>query len=212
MFFEIKYKKISELIDKDCILIGYPLNRIKVDENYNDILFECHYLKTTSIEEGLINCDKLEKIEMGLDGKENFLMGNGKFNKYLTKQGDVIIQTSTPYDACIINKHCDILISSYFIVIRKYNYPYFLTYYLNSDKCKQKLQALATGSSSKMLNKNVVIAAIKDIDNKYDESTLEKIDNMYKNYLKQIESINNIKRKEKQYIDSYLDEMERREY
>ncbi len=210
MFFETKYKKISELIiNKDCILMGYPLNRIKTDEN--GMKFECGVLKTTSIEEGLLNYEKLEKIDLDEDGKRKFLASD-EGNKFLTHEGDVIIQTSTPYDACIVNNHGGILISSYFIVIRNYNYPYFLTYYLNSDKCKQKLQALATGSSSKMLNKNVVIAAIKDIDNKYDESTLEKIDNMYKNYLKQIESINNIKRKEKQYIDSYLDEMERRDY
>lgn len=212
-----EYRKLGELISdsnywhNDCkenIKLGYPLKRIKDQINPNEFTLDCSVIVANSIEEGVINYDKLTTIGLDIDAKNKFLISDDAW--WIAQKGDVLIKTSTPYEACCITDNDIIkdkfLISSYCIIIRNFRYPYFLTCYLNSPKVRKKLSNLATGTSAKMLNKDALLTL--DILLNYCE--IEKIDNEYGNYIKQIQSMNKIRKSERDYFNTYLKEIERK--
>ncbi len=218
-----EYRKLGELISdfiywnnegvkdpaKENIKLGYPLKRIKDQTNPEKYILDCEVIVANSIEEGVLNHDKLTIIGLDEDAKRNFLESEEK-RWLFAKKGDVLIKTSTPYEACCITdndlNHGSFLISSYCIIIRNFKYPYFLTCYLNSPKVRKKLSSLATGTTAKMLNKDALLT----IDILVEPYQMEKIDKEYENYIKQIQSMNKIRKSERDYFNTYLKEIERK--
>lgn len=150
MFYE--FRKLRELMNdldywnnvdiKENIKLGYPLKRIKDQINPENSTLDCDVIVANTIEEGVINYDKFTTIKLDDEAKMEFLVDDNK--KCCAKKGDVLIKTSTPYEACCITdndvNHNTFLISSYCIIIRNFKYPYFLTCYFNSPKVRKNFQ------------------------------------------------------------------------
>ncbi len=217
-----EYRKLDELLRdfiywnnegvkepiKENIKLGFPLKRLKDRINPEDYTLDCDMVVANSIEEGVLNHDKLTTVGLDHAAKNKFLASED--GEWLAKKGDILIKTSTPYEACCITdsdfEHGTFLISSYCIIIRNFKYPYFLTCYLNSPKVRKKLSSLATGTSAKMLNKDAFLT-LDILVNPYE---MERIDKKYENYIKQIQSMNKIRKSERDYFNTYLKEIERK--
>ena len=76
-------------------------------------------------------------------------------SKRLTKEGDVVVKLSSPYNAVIIDKdHEGMLLSSFCTIIRNIKgiNKNYLVAFLNSDVCQKQLEARTAGSIMSVLS------------------------------------------------------------
>ena len=76
-------------------------------------------------------------------------------SKRLTKEGDVVVKLSSPYNAVIIDKdHEGMLVSSFCTIIRNIKgiNKNYLVAFLNSDVCQKQLEARTAGSIMSVLS------------------------------------------------------------
>ena len=75
--------------------------------------------------------------------------------KRLTREGDVVVKLSSPYNAVIIDKeHEDMLVSSFCSIIRdvKGIDKNYLVAFLNSDVCQKRLESSVAGTIMSVLS------------------------------------------------------------
>lgn len=75
--------------------------------------------------------------------------------KRLTREGDVVVKLSSPYNAVIIdNEHENMLVSSFCSIIRDINgiNKSYLVAFLNSDVCQKQLESSVAGTLMSILS------------------------------------------------------------
>lgn len=88
----------------------------------------------------------------GCINEEGIIINNYKSEpdpKRLTKEGDIVVKLSSPYNAVIIDKdHEDMLVSSFCSIIRNIKGidKSYLAAFLNSDICQKQLESSVAGS------------------------------------------------------------------
>lgn len=127
---------------------------------------------------------------------EDFHSAEELDDKYLTKEGDVIIRLSYPHTAIAIGKeHEGCLISSLFVIVRleiDYLNPEYLSIYLNSESMKRFYAKSAIGSAIQIIKTSM----LKDIAVSFPE--LEK--------QKQVIKLNRLIIKEKVLLNKLIEE------
>lgn len=77
-------------------------------------------------------------------------------DKKMTKEGDIVIKLSTPYDSCIITKNDEgLLVPSFCAIIRCLDNSInkgYLVAYLNSEACISQIRNLVVGSTIAILS------------------------------------------------------------
>lgn len=127
---------------------------------------------------------------------EDFNSAEELDDKYLCKEGDVIIRLSYPHTAIAIGKeHEGYLISSLFVIVRlatDYLNPEYLSIYLNSENMKRFYAKSAIGSAIQIIKTSM----LKDIAVSFPE--LEK--------QKQVIKLNRLIIKEKVLLNKLIEE------
>ena len=99
-----------------------------------------------------------KSVSEGCFNEEGIVVNNYKSEpdpKRLTKEGDIIIKLSAPYNALIVDKdHENMLVSSFCSIIRGVEgiNKKYLVAFLNSDICQKKLESSVAGSLMSILS------------------------------------------------------------
>lgn len=178
------------------IIGGQILSRIEDKENTSK---EVTVLVPKAIADGTVNKDALAKIKVRDNVDEN------KF----TKEGDIIIKLTTPYNSCIIDKEsANLLIPSFCAAIRNVHNEVtsgYLLAYLNSSLCQEKIKTVVTGKVICFLK----LSQIEKFEIPLVDLTKQK--EIADNYLKATEKIKALKdliKLEQEHIDSVFYEIE----
>ncbi|NMA68106.1 MAG: restriction endonuclease subunit S [Desulfitobacterium sp.] len=126
--------------------------------------------------------------------------------EYFTQEGDVLIRLSAPYTAVCINQDtADLLVPSYFSIIRLKNQNYipeYITWYLNSDQVKKELTRSQTGTAMSTTNKTVLSSIeIKEIP----IETQEKIARIRELHLKELKLLKKLVQEKEKYYKGLTD-------
>ncbi len=180
------------------IIGGQITSRIEA----NDALEKYDTMKVLipkAISNGTVNQAYLGKLDVkfGVDSKR------------ITREGDIVIKLSTPYDACLITKEDEgLLVPSFCAIIN--NVPgnilkEYLVAYLNSKACFMQINALVSCSTIAILSSG----QIKRISIPVPELSLQKeISKTYVESIEKLKLLEKITRLEKEYLDSKFLEME----
>lgn len=152
-----------------------------------------------AISNGKINKEELGSIDVKLDVDL----------KRVTKEGDIVIKLSTPYDACIVTKEDEgLLVPSFCAIIN--NVPEdlskeYLLAFLNSKLCLMQIKNLVSGSTIAILSSG----QIKKLEIPVPSFKEQKdIADRYLQYVSKIKLLEKIVKLENEYIDSKFFEME----
>lgn len=120
-------------------------------------------------------------------------------DKYLTKEGDIIIRLASPFTAiCIDDKSENMVVSSQFAKIRLNSYditPMFLALYLNSSTAKNQILKNASGTSLT----SITLKDIKNINIKPYKINLQN----------KVIKLNELHKREKQLLEKLIKEKEK---
>ena len=132
-----------KLEDLCTIKTGIPISRAKAIAEGVDPK-EVKVLLPRSVQDGAIVDSELSTEVVGDIKDDNF-----------TREGDVVIKLSTPYDSVYIDEeHAGILLTSFGMVLRKKPEVdldmQYLSMFLNLPQTNEMLQAVSTGQSTSM--------------------------------------------------------------
>lgn len=161
---------------KDVEIIGGQIIA-RIEDKNDTSKDEVSVLASKAIADGVVNREDLMTIRV----KDN--VDRNKF----TKEGDIIIKLTTPYNSCIITKENEnLLIPSFCAAIRNVNGEItkgYLLAYLNSSLFQEKIKTIVTGKAicflklsqiEKLEIPQVDLAKQKEIADKY-LKTAEKV-------------------------------------
>lgn len=125
---------------------GQITSRVTADEKRNDpVLGTITVIPPKAIKDGKIVHEDLTELSYKVELDE----------KKVTREGDIVLKLSTPYDAACITKEDEgFLIPSFCIIIRsnsKTVAPEFLTAFFNSNVYRNQAMAMASGATVPML-------------------------------------------------------------
>lgn len=194
----IKKALISDFTTMN-IVGGQITSRIEVKEK-DDKYATMKVLVPKAISNGMVHKEELGNIDVKccMDSKR------------ITKEGDIVIKLSTPYDACIITKEDEgLLVPSFCAIINNVpesiNKEYFLAY-INSNACLMQIKSLVTGSTIAILS----VGQIKKITIPVpDIETQKEIADVYVKSIEKVQLLEKITKLEKEYLDSRILEMEK---
>lgn len=191
-------KVIISNLNEMNIIGGQIMSRVEakdISEKYDTM----KVLVPKAISNGMVNLDELGTLEVKLDVD----------SKRITKEGDIVMKLSTPYDACLITKEFEgLLVPSFCAIIN--NVPEniekeYLVAFLNSKLCLMQIKNLVTGSSIAILSSG----QIKKLSVPVPELSVQKeIAKAYIEGIEKIKLLERITKLEKEYIDSRFLEME----
>lgn len=180
------------------IIGGQIMSRVEakdISEKYDTM----KVLVPKAISNGMVNLDELGTLDVKLDVD----------SKRITKEGDIVMKLSTPYDACLITKESEgLLVPSFCAIIN--NVPEniekeYLVAFLNSKLCLMQIKNLVTGSSIAILSSG----QIKKLSIPVPKLSVQKeIAKAYVEGIEKIKLLERITKLEKEYIDSRFLEME----
>ena len=140
----MKIKNVGELI------AGQVISRIEAKDKDAISLGTKKVLVPKAIKNGEIIHDDLVTINLKVDVDE----------KKCTKEGDIILKLSQPYDAAYITKQDEgIIVTSFCLVLRdlaKNIKPKYLVAFLNSSFYKNQAMRLTSGATIPMLTKGKI--------------------------------------------------------
>lgn len=136
------------------IIGGQITKRLEADESKGDVaLGNIKVLAPKAIKGGKIDNNELYELNYVTEPDE----------KKLTKEGDIILKLSTPYDAAIVRKeNVGILVTSFCAIIRNNEVILdneYLAAFLNSDVYLKQAQAVTSGATMPILS----IGKVKDM-------------------------------------------------
>lgn len=193
----VKNILISDLSGMN-IIGGQITSRIEakdISEKYDTM----KVLVPKAISNGKINSEELGTLDVKIDVD----------SKRITKEGDIVIKLSTPYDACIITKDDEgLLVPSFCAIIN--NVPEniikeYLLAYLNSKSCLMQIKKLVTGSTIAILSSGLIKKITIPVP---DLQVQKEIAKTYIESLEKIKLLEKITKLEKEYLDSRFLEME----
>lgn len=97
----------------------------------------------------------------------------------LTREGDIILKLSSPYDACLITKEDEgLLIPSFSCrIVPDSKYTWYILAFLASSNCKEQIMSQCAGTVISLIKINSIRSLyIPDLD----EKKIEEISNKYK--------------------------------
>lgn len=171
--------------------VGQILTRVATDEN-SEIQYKV--LQPKAIGNGVIKDDFLNDVGFVKEVERE------KF----TKEGDVVIKLSTPYEAVVIDEnHVDLVIPSFCAVIRTEEgiNPYYICALVNSSYIKDQIKARIAGTVRPM----VKISDLRTVE--IPEISKEKMNSLgeeYKLSLKKLDLLSQIINAEKEIMDNKL--------
>ena len=183
----MKIKEMGEL------MVGQVMARVeaKMEE---DIIGKTRVLVPKAIKNGEINHADLSEIHIKTELDEN----------KLTKEGDIVIKLSQPYDAAYITKEDEgILVSSFYLLLRNIDLkinPRYLVLMINSEIYKEQAMSEASGVRIPMLTKS----KIQNIDLKLDLKFQDEIVKMSDKINKKERIFNEIIKLEKLKLENIL--------
>ncbi len=130
-------------------------------------------------------------------------------SKKVTKEGDIVIKLSTPYDACLITKDDEgLLVPSFCAIIN--NLPEdmskeYLLAFLNSKVYLNQIKTMLIGQNSPILSINQIKKVVIILP---DKKVQEEIGKEYLNTLEKIKLFNKIISLENEYLESRFYELE----
>lgn len=142
--------ELRKLGDLDLKLSTGQIQARKECKGSLEATFSCHVLVPRAIEDGAVNHAYLSSFPASSEGK-------GELK--LTKKGDIVIKSSTPYDACIIGEGDEgLFIPSFCILIENDGLSldsYYLLAYLNSKRARDSLSSFCVGQLA-IINKKIL--------------------------------------------------------
>lgn len=166
-----KQIKLSEI--KGITFIGGQItSRIEADKKKNDhVIGVVKVIPPKAIKSGKIEHDELYEVEYKSEFDE----------KKLTREGDVVVKLSSPYDAAYITKNDEgLLITSFCIIIRntgKDTSSEFIAAFCNSGIYMRQVMNMVSGATIPMLT----IGKVKEV--KVKRFSLEEQEQIAKYYL-----------------------------
>lgn len=149
-----EHKKVGEI--KGLKFIGGQItSRIQADEKKNDVsLGNIQVIPPKAIKGGALIKEELYDISYKAEFDE----------KKLTREGDIVVKLSTPYDAAYVTKEDEgLLITSFCIIVRndgKEVDSEYLAAFFNSDVYLNQAMNMVSGATMPMLT----IGKIKDVE------------------------------------------------
>ncbi len=177
-----------KLEDIATISVGQILTRV------NDPNSEMKYkvLQPRAISEGVIRDEFIDEACVSKKMDED----------KLTKEGDVVIKLSTPYEAAVVDEaHTGLLIPSFCAVIRGQTSvnPSYLCALLNSSYVKEQIMRKIAGNIRVMVKiSDLRMVKIPDVS----ESTMEMIGNEYRLSMRKMELLSQMIQIEKEIMDN----------
>lgn len=142
--------KTVRLEDLCTIRTGTAINRAKKNATNSADAKKVFVLVPAAINAGVV-ADKELAIEEVANVKEDLF----------TKEGDVVLKSSTPYDCAYIDaNHEGLLVTSFGLILRRAKNStnmQYLAAFLNHPDTNQNLRHLSQGSSLKLLSKKQVV-------------------------------------------------------
>lgn len=141
--------QMKKLGDFCTVMTGMPTGRAKKLAE-GQVGTEVKVLSPRAMEDGRI-VDSEIPLEFVTKVKEDFF----------TKEGDVLVKASTPYDCVYIDsEHEGMLVTSFALILRAkkgsaLNMRY-LAMYLNQPQARERLQELSTGVSIRLIKKTAI--------------------------------------------------------
>lgn len=170
--------------------VGQILTR--VTDADSDIQYKV--LQPKAIDNGVIDDEQLDIVNVSKE------IDSDKF----TKQGDVVIKLSTPYEAAVIDeKHVGLLIPSFCAVIRapKGVNPYYICALINSSYIKDQIKSKIAGTIRPM----VKISDLRTVDiPELPQEKMSAIGEEYELSLKKLDLLSQIINTEKEIMDNKL--------
>lgn len=171
--------------------VGQILTRVATDEN-SEIQFKVLHPK--AIENGAINDDDLTDVRFSKEvDREKF-----------TREGDVVIKLTTPYEAVVIDEnHVDLVIPSFCAVIRAQGdiNPYFLCALINSPYVKEQIKSKIAGTIRPMVKiSDLRLVEIPEMS----EEKMNALGEEYRLSLKKLDLLSRIMNTEKEIMDNKL--------
>ena len=193
----VKKVRISDL--NGINVIGGQISS-RIEAKYESEKYETmKVLVPKAISNGIVNKEDLGRLNvtLGIDSKK------------VTKEGDIVIKLSTPYDACLITKDDEgLLVPSFCAIIN--NIPEdilkeYLLAYLNSKACLRQIKNLIAGTTIAILSSGQIKKLFIPIP---ELSIQEEIAELYRKSVEKIKLLERITMLEKEYLDSRFIEME----
>lgn len=154
---DIKVIETLKLGDVTEIYSGQIMSRISAEKGKEDkAAAEIRLIVPKAItSEGLINAEDVPTERLVVMPDE----------RRITKEGDIVIKLSTPFDSATITKEfVGCLVPSFCAIIRKEEgervYNDYLQAFLNSELCKEQLRAKVAGAVMTILS----VAKIKEVE------------------------------------------------
>lgn len=188
---------ISELSEIN-IIGGQIISRVEAKDE-KDKLDTMKVLLPKAISNGFVSMSDVGTVDVKIDVDM----------KKVTKEGDIVLKLSTPYDACLITKKEEgLLVPSFCAIINdipKILSKEYLLAYLNSTACSNQIKNLVTGSTIAILS----VSQIKKLEIPVPDFSLQQeIGTRYLEGINKIKLLNKIVKLEKEYLDSKIFEME----
>lgn len=137
--------KIEDIAKK--VYSGQIISRVEAKEEVGDeVLEERKVLVPKAISGGRVTHADLSTVKLKKSVDED----------RITRQGDIVLKLSTPYDAAFIEKEDEgLVVPSFCVVIRGINKdladPEFVTAYLNTDYVRERLKSTVAGTTMPVL-------------------------------------------------------------
>lgn len=190
-------KQIKIGVIKGLILIGGQItSRIEVNEKKNEkAIGKVKVIPPKAIKAGKIEHEELYEVEYKTEFDE----------KKLTKEGDIVVKLSSPYDAALVGKDDEgLLITSFCIIIRnngKNVHSEYIAAFCNSGVYLRQVMNMVSGASVPMLT----IGKIKEAKiNLISMEEQEQVARFYRNLREKEEVMEKIITLEKEKLDTVL--------
>ena len=171
--------------------VGQILTRVATDEN-SEIQYKV--LQPKAIGNNVIKDEDLTDIRFAKDVERE------KF----TREGDIVMKLSTPYDAVVIDEnHVDLVIPSFCAVIRTEEgiNPYYICALINSSYIKDQIKARIAGTVRPMMK----ISDLRTVNiPKVSNDKMNAIGEEYQLSLKKLDLLTKIINSEKEIMDNKL--------
>ena len=171
--------------------VGQILTRVATDEN-SEIQYKV--LQPKAIGNNVIKDEDLTDVRFAKDVEKD------KF----TREGDIVMKLSTPYDAVVIDEnHVGLVIPSFCAVLRTEEEinPYFICALINSSYIKDQIKARIAGTVRPMMK----ISDLRTVKiPKVSKDKMKAIGEEYQLSLKKLDLLTKIINSEKEIMDNKL--------
>lgn len=190
-----EHKKVGEI--KGLKFIGGQItSRIQADEKKNDVsLGNIQVIPPKAIKNGSLIKEELYDISYKTEFDE----------KKLTREGDIVVKLSTPYDAAYVTKEDEgLLITSFCIIVRNDGKDVdseYLAAFFNSDVYLKQAMSMVSGATMPMLT----LGKIKEVEiNVLTKDEQEQVATYYKAITEKEKIFSNVVRLEKEKLNTVL--------